>query len=111
MDVYPKVAKVAKSFLNTLRTGARAILGLFLSTETEDVKFNPPPKDILASRSLQFYLERYKKILSQDRDYPKEFSVDTMVTEIIHIYSLLSAPWVHGSKCSIQLTSTVSTTL
>ena len=79
---------------------------------TEDIKeVELPSKENMAARCLKLYLKPYKKVLLQGGECPKKFKVDTIVTEIEHIYSQLHEPWVNNHKCPIQLTATVSTTV
>lgn len=119
MVVYPKVIKVSKGLYDTMKAkvkaGISAIGNWFRSsTQTEEdkgVEFKLPSKEELAVQCLQFYLEPMKGVLLQDGEYPKEYKVDFMVTEIVHIYSVISEPWMDGDKWTIPLMATVSTTL
>ena len=118
MVVYPRVVKVVKverSVLDTIITEFGAWGGSLSGTPTEDAKEEEPKlpsKEMLAAQCLQFYLEPYRNVLVQDGEYPKKFKVDTVVTEIQHIYSLLHEPWVNNRKWTITpLMAMVSTTL
>ena len=107
MDVYPKDTK--GFYERNLKAGWSALFQS--STQREDVKevvFGLPSREALAARCLQFYLEPYKSVLLQDGEYPKEYKVDSLVTEIVHIYSLLHEPWIEGHKLTIPLMATVS---
>lgn len=118
MVVYPRVVKVVKverSVLDTIITEFSVWGGSMSSTPTEDIKEEEPKlpsKETLAAQCLQFYLEPYKNVLVQDGEYPKKFKVDTVVTEIEHIFSLLHEPCVNNRKWTIPpLMAIVSTTL
>lgn len=95
-----------------LKAGLSAFSNLFRpSTQAEEMKevaFELPSKEALAARGLQLYLEPYKNVLLQDGEYPKEFKVDNVVKEIVHIYSLLHQPWVNQHQWTIPLMATVS---
>lgn len=110
--VYPKVVKVAKSFVGKMIARIGAFVGLGSSAQTEnakEVEVKIPPKEELAAQCLQFYLEPYKSVLLQDGEHPKEYNVDSLVTEIINIYSQLHEPWVDGHKRRVPLFVKVST--
>ena len=116
MDVYPKDTRVSKGWIDKMKTGFKAGLSalsnLFRSNpqaeEVKDVVFEIPSREELAARGLQFYLEPYKSVLLQDGEHPKEYKVDSLVTEIVHIYFLLHKPWVNGHEWTIPLMATVS---
>ena len=119
IDVYPMNTKVSKGPSDRSKAGLKARwsdIRIFSlpSTQTEEVKevvHELPSREELAARCLQFYLEPYKNVLLQKGEYPNRFKVDSLVTEITHIYSLLHEPWVNGHKWTIPLMATVSTIL
>ena len=52
----------------------------------------------MARRCLFFYLEPYKKILLQEREFPEGFEVYTFAREVKRIYSCHRWPMVENSK-------------
>ena len=116
MVVYPRVTKgIGDRMMAGLKAGWSVVSTLFQSSthteEVNEVNFNPPTKEALATRCLQFYLEPYKNMLLQDGEYPKKFKVDSVVTEIAHIYSLLQEPCTENKRTILEVNMTVSVVL
>lgn len=102
MIVYPKLNIVCETPIMELSSWG--------GMPADDVKgIELPSKENMAAQCLKFYLSSYKRVLLQDGEHSEEFKVDSIVTEIAHIYSLLKEPWVNNHKHSIQLMATVST--
>lgn len=113
MVVYPKSLKVQRSIFEAMRKEFSSLGGL-VAMQTEDAKeveLKFPSKEAMAVHCLQFYLKPYENELLQDEEYPKDFKVDTIVTEISHIYSLLHEPWLQFYRHSIPLATPVSSQL
>lgn len=53
----------------------------------------------MTKKCLNFYLEPFKSQLLQNGEYPGEYQVEPMTTQVAHVYNKLRTPCV---KCNNQ---------